>query len=354
MAYCNDKWLMVQSDGTPGNVFTPNMNDTPFPPGGSCDGSTCRTGMDTLDTSKSDTIYFPLNVEDLSTSTATNNIGVFDCGANGGSGTPATDASGSTCQNPLTHLYDPSTSTSFGIPADAGIGMGVNGQSIFPVCESSLTLSHRRSPPPIADTFCPIPADNNHAGYTPDKCEVDSCQEHVGQGGGQPHFHGDPFGDQDSSSSSPNKCLYGPSNYTSGVTGHPPLIGFAFDGHLIYGRYLSAAAPGFAAPLLDACGGHSHSSSSDVDENGISLGDYHYHTQVFDRTCPSGGMCVAGEVYKVSTTGPYNCFKANLAGALMHVLGPGGVTLFNSISLIHPGWSQHPSPKARVRSWRHR
>ena len=153
MAYCNDKWLMVQSDGTPGNVFTPNMNDTPFPPGGSCDGSTCRTGMDTLDTSKSDTIYFPLNVEDLSTSTATNNIGVFDCGANGGSGTPATDASGSTCQNPLTHLYDPSTSTSFGIPADAGIGMGVNGQSIFPVCESPQTLSHRRGAPPIADTY---------------------------------------------------------------------------------------------------------------------------------------------------------------------------------------------------------
>ena len=163
---------------------------------------------------------------------------------------------------------------------------------------------------------------------------MDSCQEHVGGGGGQPHFHGDPFGDQDSGSSSPNKCLYGPSNYTSGVTGHPPLIGFAFDGHLIYGRYLSAAAPGFSAPLLDACGGHSHSSSSDVDENGISLGSYHYHTQVFDRTCPSGNMCVAGEVYKVSTTGPFNCFKANLAASITE---GSSALLVASVSDSHAG-----------------
>ena len=28
------------------------------------------------------------------------------------------------------------------------------------------------------------------------KCEVDACNEHVGQGGGQPHFHGDSFGCQ--------------------------------------------------------------------------------------------------------------------------------------------------------------
>lgn len=168
--------------------------------------------------------------------------------------------------------------------------MAVNGQSIFPVY-------------------------NNNAGYTPDKCEVDSCQEHVGQGGGQPHFHGDPFGDEDSDSPSPDTCLYGPSDYTNGPAGHPPVIGFAFDGHLIYGRYLDNTAPGFAAPLLDECGGHSHT-EADVDENGRSLQIYHYHTQVFDRTCQSGSMCAEGETFKVSTTGPYKCFKANLAATV--------------------------------------
>ena len=69
----------------------------------------------------------------------------------------------------------------------------------------------------------------------------------MGQGGGQPHWHGDPFSDA-------HTCLYGTSNYSSGASGHPPVIGFSFDGHLIYGRYLSSSAPGFASPLLDACG----------------------------------------------------------------------------------------------------
>ena len=54
-----------------------------------------------------------------------------------------------------------------------------------------------------------FPIYNNRAVYTPQQCEVDSCNEHVGQGGGQPHLHGDPFGDE-----APTKCLYGPSNYT--------------------------------------------------------------------------------------------------------------------------------------------
>ena len=46
------------------------------------------------------------------------------------------------------------------MPCDNGIGMTVNGQPIFPVY-------------------------NNNGKYTPQKCEVDSCQEHIGQGGGE-------------------------------------------------------------------------------------------------------------------------------------------------------------------------
>lgn len=136
------------------------------------------------------------------------------------------------------------------------------------------------------------------------ECEVDSCQEHVGQGGGQPHWHGDPFG---------AKCMYSQSNYSSGnAASHPPVIGFAFDGHLIYGRYLSSSAPGYAAPLLDACGGHVHDVES-FDEHGFNLKTtYHYHTQMIDATCESGDMCTTGEQYAVSTTGPFQCFKADV------------------------------------------
>jgi hypothetical protein len=50
--------------------------------------------------------------------------------------------------------------------------------------------------------------------------------------------------------------------------------GISFDGIGIYGRYLSASAPGFVLGL-DNCGGHIH------DSYGSSSG-YHYHTQVVE------------------------------------------------------------------------
>ena len=34
-------------------------------------------------------------------------------------------------------------------------------------------------------------------------------------------------------------------------------LGWSYDGPSIYGRYLSASAPGYAT-ALDKCGGHSH------------------------------------------------------------------------------------------------
>ena len=46
-----------------------------------------------------------------------------------------------------------------------------------------------------------------------------------------PHWHGDPFGDEVATN-----CLYGPSNYSDGnIASHPPVIGFSYDGILIYG-----------------------------------------------------------------------------------------------------------------------
>jgi hypothetical protein len=57
----------------------------------------------------------------------------------------------------------------------------------------------------------------------------------VGQGGGAPHLHGDPFG------SYPGMCLYSKANYSS-LSAHPPQIGWSRDGYSIYGRYLSRCA----------------------------------------------------------------------------------------------------------------
>lgn len=46
------------------------------------------------------------------------------------------------------------------------------------------------------------------------ECNLDSCNEHVGQGGGEPHLHGDPFG---------SWCLYSASDYAT-LASHPPLV----------------------------------------------------------------------------------------------------------------------------------
>lgn len=59
-----------------------------------------------------------------------------------------------------------------------------------------------------------FPLYNNRAELTPDACEVDSCNEHIGGGGGQPHLHGDPFG---------TSCLYSAANYSS-LSAHPPQV----------------------------------------------------------------------------------------------------------------------------------
>jgi hypothetical protein len=116
------------------------------------------------------------------------------------------------------------------------------------------------------------------------------------------------FGDQKECGTT---CLYGPSDYASGTTGHPPVVGFSYDGHVIYGRYLDESAPGYASPKLDVCGGHSHT-AADVDEYGNSLQTYHYHTQIFDATVESGQTATEGEAYIASTTGPFQCFMGDL------------------------------------------
>ena len=267
IAYCNDKFLIVSATGEIGPKFDSNLNDIPFPPGKA--GTNYVTGQDTRAYVQAQSLYYPLGVTDLSTSSGSvNNIDVFDVTTGIGA---------------YSYLIKSATNTPYSLPSDNGVGMAVNGQPIFPVY-------------------------NNNAGFTTPKCEVDRCNLHVGQGGGSPHFHGDMFGDDAEGGTT---CLYGPSDYANGATGHPPVVGFSYDGHLIYGRYLDDSAPGFAAPLLDACGGHSHDVAG-TDENGISLQEYHYHTQIFDATVEAGSIADTNEAYVVSTPGPYQCWKADL------------------------------------------
>ena len=143
---------------------------------------------------------------------------------------------------------------------------------------------------------------NNNGGWTPEKCEVDNCNQHVGQGGGQPHLHGDPFGPT---------CLYSASNY-SALDAHPPQIGWANDGLYIYGRYLSANAPGFTT-ALDDCGGHIHDSY-----------DYHYHTQVMSLVSTgSAPTFLTGSTFPAGTVGPHKCYKGDLSKDTMFNIGFG-------------------------------
>ena len=272
-AYCNDKYLVIIGTGATG--FTTNMADISQAPGGTYypDGTTatdCVTSEVTVSSPKMETTAIPLKTGDyrytlLDTALGSNNFDTFSGGAGDGN---------------TKYLCDTDAEGCFGLPSWTGVGVSTTGQSIYPLYSNVVRI-------------------------TLDACEVDSCNEHVGQGGGQPHLHGDPFHASDT------MCHYGPANYTDGTDGHPPVIGFAYDGPTIYGRYLSTSAPGFSDGL-DDCGGHEHSADS------TAYGGYHYHAQVISATTSSGNKGVnknanTGKTYPAFTPGPYKCFRGDLS-----------------------------------------
>jgi hypothetical protein len=153
---------------------------------------------------------------------------------------------------------------------------------------------------------------------------VDACNEHVGQGGGQPHFHGDSFG-----------CQYTAADYTS-VDMHPPVIGWSYDGYDIRGRHLSESAPGYNAPLLDDCGGHVHDSDPEA------LG-YHYHTQVHARSRP--GQLWPSDPAHLDTTPsrrPLRCHCERPSQAGQPVKSPSNALgRHSSVRIAHVGRNTH-------------
>jgi len=270
-AWCTDKYFVVVGSMAPG--YEMNMDDIPQPPGGtnSATGAACVTGDVTVSSLKLEVNAFPLigTYSLLSTAAVTNNMASFPNGA---------QAAGS---SDVGRYFSNTGFGAFGLPADSGIGITVFGQSIYP-------------------TY------SNTGQVTLDSCEVDSCNEHVGQGGGQPHLHGDPF------SATDGKCLYSPQNYTDSAgnqdnTVHPPLIGFSYDGPMIYGRYLDTNAPGFSTGL-DTCGGHEHDDY-----------DYHYHPQIFQATTTSmhkgtaAGKTSPYVTYPAFTPGPSDCWRGDIS-----------------------------------------
>jgi len=177
--------------------------------------------------------------------------------------TPTQLASGSnTVPNPLPNVP--------GMPAAGAVAVGIDGVPMFPNY-------------------------NNRGIYAWTSCEVDRCNAHSGKGEDY-HYHGDPFG---------SNCLYSEADYGSDPgTAHPPIIGFSFDGFVVYGRYTRATQPGQDIPL-DACGGHYHLPEG-----------YHYHPEVETATTNSlDGTQVSGSVsYTAYKTAPMECWKGDISG----------------------------------------
>ena len=273
-AYCNADYLVIHTTNAPG--WTPYLDDAKTPPGGTDTVSgTCRTRTASI-TNAAAVYKIPLTVTALTGSTASatvNNIAAFT-----GSGDSYTSPD-------VGYLINTSdTSIYYGLNARGPVGVTVAGQEIYPVY-------------------------NNRAQYTPQDCEVDACNEHVGQGGGQPHLHGDPFHSTD------GVCLYGPANYTS-TTVHPPQWGFSLDGYNIYGRHINANNEGYSV-ALDDCGGHTHGTYG-----------YHYHSQVITAYTTSAAQkgIAAGQAYAVHIPGVFKCWKGDLTSV------PGGSSEFWSSS----------------------
>ena len=270
-AYCNDHFMVVHTDLTGG--WTAWLQDIPNPPGGGEDhdrtdqtdtGIFCQTGQESL-YEEYGVYKFPLVTTQLSGDDYTNNLNL--------------EAFPNGCHrnNPGSHLCERAgAGHDFGHPVRGPIGITITGEEVFPVY--------------------------NNMGYLePQKCSVDSCNNHVGAGGGQPHIHGDPFG---------SWCMYDLDNYTS-VNHHPPQIAWFFDGHVGYGRYLSETSLGFGVPL-DGCGGHDH------DDLG-----YHYHAALFEAVTDMGrynpptptfdDFIAEGMPYLASTPGPHTCLKGDIS-----------------------------------------
>jgi hypothetical protein len=246
--YCNDKYLVLATNGVPSH--TSGLQYIPRPPGSS--GVSYESACVTRSYHEQ-IAYFkvPLYPRKLPTASATNNMEAF------------------------VGQTDPPGFSSHGLPESGAASVTVSGQSMFPVY-------------------------NNEEAYTPEKCEIDKCSAHAGQGFDY-HYHGDPF------DPTPGKCMYSPDDYGTDLTAHPPLIAWGLDGYKTFGRHLSNETVGWTV-ALDVCGGHEHN-----DTDGTVL-DYHYHSQVLNLTSDSNSINGVGRQYYAYVGGVHQCWRGNISG----------------------------------------
>jgi hypothetical protein len=112
----------------------------------------------------------------------------------------------------------------------------------------------------LIDGSVMFPAYNNNLVPSNLFGELSASGCHVGQGGGGPHCHFDGY------QSGFSLGVYGDADYVNKT--HPPMIGFGYDGIVLFGKYRSndTAMKGYNT-ALDSFGGHNH--------DGIG---YHYHS----------------------------------------------------------------------------
>ena len=249
--YCNDAWLVIHSNNLPNHpVF---LSAIQTPPGDGDGGQYSTQGVTRSYSLQWYAFKVPLTPQLLPTATAALNNA-------GGIGFAAGDDLYTT--NSLTRM-----------PTSGPASYTLSGMPWFPNL-------------------------NNAGGLTWPSCEVDECNAHAGKGFDY-HYHGDPFGPQ---------CMYSCASYAS-LDAHPPMVGYGIDGFPIFGRYLSAAAPG-ASTALDNCGGHVHSSMGTTASAFPYVADNTYHYHAFVQTIAANG---ARQSYTAYANGPYMCFKGNLS-----------------------------------------
>jgi hypothetical protein len=250
-AYCNDKWLVVASNGVPNHPAT-GLLSIPVPPGGS-DGPYASSCVTRGYQQQLNYFKIPLNPKILESSNISNNL------------------------NNFIGQVDPVGMGSLGLPDSGGVAVTVSGQPIFPLFNNRVLNSY-------------------------EECEIDNCGAHSGKAFDY-HYHGDPFDPLS------GKCMYSSAVYSLNSQAHPPLIGWSFDGLDIYGRYLNTNSIGYSTPL-DVCGGHIH---NDVNGN-VMMYHYHGQVLNGTAGVANVmGASAVGKPYQFNVGGVYKCWRGDIS-----------------------------------------
>ena len=162
-----------------------------------------------------------------------------------------------------TRIYTSVTYNNYNYTSNSGIGIMVDGVSLYPVLNNTCNTAHKSA-------------------------EITDVGHHVGRGMGL-HYHGDGYGAKLTTYNKTNNLyLYNDHDYFGAK--HPPIIGFGYDGIALYGIYNSEYSymDGYNVSL-DNFGGHTHG------EYG-----YHYHSHTVQNNSSNNvDIGTPATVYKI-------------------------------------------------------